>query len=100
MKIPVKRGTREIIIPKITPASISPRRIEVRERGDARSLSYVFAFLSQGVIKGPTEEEVKNKVILIRPGTRTSGTISLPSEKAKKKNTGKRIPKIITGGLR
>ena len=99
-KIPIARGTKEIITPKMTPASISPKRIEERVTGDTRSFSYVFALLSQGVIRGPTEDEVKNRVIAIRPGARINGVVFFPRAKARKKNTGNKIPNMMTGAFR
>jgi len=50
-------------------------------------------------MRGPTEEEVKNKLIDTIPGIRIRGETFLPRINAKKKNKGNNIPKIITGGL-
>lgn len=97
---PSKRGTMEIINPKMKPANISPSIIEVMEAGVETSLSRVFILVSHGVIIGLADEVVKNSVMPIRPGNRTSNGIFLPMEKARKSVRGKNKPNIKTGALK
>jgi len=84
-------------VPNNNPARISPMRIECSEIGVEINLSKVFVLLSHGAMTGVTEEDVKNIVREIIPGTRTCGGRFLPTENARKRNKGKRIPKIRTG---
>lgn len=98
---PISTGTSDIKVPKITDASISPRIKVDMEMGQDINLSRVFICDSQGVITGDTEVAVKSMVIPIRPATRKSiGKFLLPLRKAKNRNNGINIPKIITGPLR
>jgi len=98
---PISTGTSDINVPKITDASISPMIRADIEMGQDINLSRVFICDSQGVITGDTEVAVNSMVIPIRPATRKSmGRSLLPLRKAKNKNKGINIPKIITGPLR
>jgi len=73
------------------------------EKGDIGAvinLSYVLFLLSVGTAIGPVEEALKKIVIAISPGISSNKGISLPIAKDMKRNTGKRIPNIMTAGVR
>ena len=93
-------GTKEITIPKMKEARASPSRIAGIDTGAEISLSRVPIFPSQGRIIGETAVAVKNNVMLSKPEIITSMGIDLPTEKARNKNMGNRIPKINTGPFR
>ncbi len=78
--------------PKRKPARISPKRINSRETGQLTNLSKVRILVSQGVIIGPTEEEVKKSARTITTGNRELKGIFLPRKKAKKRKPGKMKP--------
>lgn len=93
-------GTKEITIPKMKEARTSPSRIAGMETGAEISLSSVLMLPSQGKIIGDTAVAVKNNVMLSRPEIMTSTGIDLPTEKARNRNIGNRMPKISTGPFR
>ena len=93
-------GTKEITIPKMIEARTSPSRIAGIETGAEISLSRVPILPSQGRIIGETAVAVKNKVMPSKPEIMTSSGIDLPTEKARNKNMGNRMPKISTGPFR
>jgi len=81
-----------IVTPKRKPARMSPKRINSREIGQLTNLSRVCVLVSQGVIIGPTEEEVKKSARTITIGNRELKGIFLPRKKAKKRKPGKIKP--------
>lgn len=81
-----------IATPKRKPARISPKRINSREIGQLTNLSRVCVLVSQGVIIGPTEEEVKKSARTITIGNKELKGIFLPRKKAKKRKPGKIKP--------
>lgn len=95
--MPTISGIREIPIPKIKEANISPRRIVEMEIGQDANLSKVFICVSHGVITGETEVDVNKIVIPSKPDIRKLVGIFLPIIKAANRNIGNRIPKMITG---
>jgi len=97
---PKASGTIEIVIPKMKDAKMSPRRIAESEIGAEINLSSVFMLPSQGAITGDTDVVVKNRVMLSNPAIRKLIGMLLPMEKARKRNIGKRMPKINTGPFR
>jgi hypothetical protein len=98
---PVRRpkatGINEITIPKRNEARTSPRRIAGTETGAEISFSRVLILPSQGRITGDTAVAVKNIVMLSNPDIMTSLVMDLPTEKARNKNKGNRMPKTSTG---
>ena len=96
---PIRMGTRDMTIPKMADASISPRRIVHTATGQEASLSSVLAWVSQGKTTGETAVAVKNTAIPSRPGTSEFNGISLPMEKARNRKAGISIPKMTTGPL-
>ena len=90
-------GIIEIATPKMKDENISPKRIAQNEIGQHTSLSKVFERVSQGIMEGPTEVEVKNTVILINPGINSFRGIFLPIVYARKRKSGNIKPKIMTG---
>ena len=56
------------MMPKIIPAALSPKIIVLMLTGKDSSLSKVPACFSQGVISGPTEEDIKKRNIAKSPG--------------------------------
>jgi len=99
-RIAKRKGTNEIIIPKMKPARISPNKINWIETGQDNSRSKVLILASQGIIIGPTEEAVKKRVIPIIPGKRKTGEIFLPKANARNRKNGNIIPKMSTGALK
>jgi len=97
---PMIKGITESEAPKITDASISPKMIEATEIGAETSRSKVLILVSQGAITGTTEDAVKNILIPSIPGTKKSGGISRPIQKARNRKRGKKTPKITTGPLK
>ena len=93
-------GTRDIPIPKVIDARISPKTIVVVEMGHASSLSSVLICPSHGAMTGETEVEAKNTVIEINPVIRKFKDKFLPIQNAKNKNKGSSMPKITTGPFR
>jgi len=93
-------GTKEIATPKMNDARTSPSRIAGMETGAEISLSRVLMLPSQGRITGDTAVAVKNNVMLSKPEIMTSRGIDLPTEKARNKNIGNRMPKTSTGPFR
>jgi hypothetical protein len=93
-------GTIEITIPKRKEARTSPSRMAVMETGAEISLSRVLMLPSHGRITGDTAVAVKNNVMLSRPDIMTSMGRDRPTEKAKNKNMGNRMPKTSTGPFR
>jgi hypothetical protein len=67
------------------------------EIGADISLSRVLMLPSQGRIMGETAVAVKNSVMLSKPEIMASIGIDLPTEKARNRNIGNRMPKISTG---
>jgi hypothetical protein len=94
---PIKMGTRDMAAPKITDASMSPRRIVHTATGQEASLSSVLAWVSHGTTTGETAVAVKNTAIPSRPGISEFTGICLPMEKARKRKAGISIPKMTTG---
>ncbi len=84
-------------VPNNKPDKISPMRTECNETGVEINRSKVFVRRSHGAMTGVTEEDVKNIVREIIPGTRACGGRFLPTENARNRKNGKRIPKIRTG---
>jgi hypothetical protein len=97
---PKATGTKEIMIPKMKEARTSPSRIAGMETGAEISLSRVLMLPSQGRIIGETAVAVKNNVMLSKPEIMTSIGIDRPTEKARNKNMGNRMPKTSTGPFR
>jgi hypothetical protein len=97
---PKATGTKEITIPNMNEARTSPSRIAGMETGADISLSRVLMLPSQGRITGETAVAVKNSVMLSKPEIMTSRGIDLPTEKARNKNMGNRMPKTRTGPFR
>ena len=60
-------------IPKIIPAAIPPKIIVLILTGNDSSLSKVPACFSHGVINGPTDEDVKNRDIILLGTVITEG---------------------------
>ena len=96
---PIIRGMKEMAIPKAKDASTSPRTIVGRVTGQDISLSSVLACVSQGATAGEIAVAVKKRTIPRRPGSMKSRLRFLPMAKERNKNSGKRMPKIITGPL-
>ncbi len=88
------------MIPKIREARTSPNRIAGMEMGAEMSLSRVLVLPSHGRIIGDTAVAVKNNVMLSKPEIKKSMEIDRPTEKARNKNIGNRMPKISTGPFR
>jgi len=61
-----------MIIPNTMPATTSPKMTVFILTGKESSLSKVPACFSQGVTRGPTEEDVKNSDIPKNPGKNNS----------------------------
>jgi len=97
---PTHKGTIDISNPKTKDAIMSPRSIALNGTGAETSRSNVFILVSQGAITGPTDVEVKKRVMPVMPGTRNSIGSSLPMENAKKRKSGKSMPNISTGPLK
>ncbi len=91
------RGKIVIRIPIRADAIMSPKRIQECPIGEEIKRSSVLVLVSQGAITGLIEVEVNHIDIPTSPEPSISGGISLPSQKARKKNKGKSIPKIMTG---
>jgi hypothetical protein len=104
MPIPISNpkasGTIEMATPKTKDAKTSPRRIAESETGAETNLSSVLMLPSQGVITGDTEVVVKKRVMLSKLDIRNSMGMFLPTEKARKRNSGNKMPKMRTGPLR
>jgi hypothetical protein len=98
--IPITSGTDAMIPPKTNPPSVSPKRIEKGEIGAVINLSYVLLFLSEGTAIGPVEEALKKIVIAMSPGISSIEDRSLPTAKDMKRNTGNKMPNIMTAGVR
>jgi hypothetical protein len=96
-KVPTKITRMEIARLKKNADRISPNINIAIEPGVVSNLSRVFVLVSQGVIKGPTEEPVKKKVIPSKPGTSSFTGIFFPKAKAKNRKKGNRIPNISIG---
>jgi hypothetical protein len=90
-------GISDITSPNINEASISPKIMVATVTGDDISLSSVLACVSQGATAGEIEVAVKNSTMLRRPGIMNSRLRPLPTMKARKRNTGNRMPNITTG---
>jgi hypothetical protein len=88
------------MIPKIREARTSPSRIAGMEMGAEISLSRVLVLPSQGRMIGDTAVAVKNNVMLSKPEIMISIGMDRPTEKARNKNIGNRMPKISTGPFR
>ena len=88
---------REMLKLKIKPDKISPNIIIDIEPGVVSNLSNVLVLVSQGVIKGPTEEPEKKNDIANKPGINSLIAIPLPRAKAKNKKNGNKIPYIKIG---
>lgn len=95
--MPIKIGTKEIIIPKRNAARISPNTIVEIKIGDESNLSNVLLRVSQEGIIETIAVEVKNNVIPIKPGNIKSMDKFLLMKKAKNRKNGNRIPWTITG---
>ena len=98
--IPTNSGTMEITAPYKNPAKMSPKIIAETEAGVEIKRSNVRIRVSQGATMGLAEDAVKKSVIPTSPGKSIFGDISLPTAKAKNKQSGKRMPNIKTGDLR
>ncbi|MFO7814955.1 MAG: hypothetical protein R6V14_04370 [Halanaerobiales bacterium] len=96
-KIPAIIINTDILKLKQNPESISPRIIILIDPGVVSNLSRVRVLVSQGVIKGPTEEPAKKKEIASRPGINSFTAIPLPKAKARNRKNGNRIPYINIG---
>jgi hypothetical protein len=96
-RIPIIIGITTKRVPNNKPDTISPTRIECNETGVEINRSKVFVLLSHGAMTGVTDEAVKKTVREIIPGTRACGGRFLPTENARNRKNGKRIPKIRTG---
>jgi len=94
---PTIRGMKEMATPKAKEASTSPRIIVGTVIGQDISLSNVLACVSQGATAGEMAVAVKKRIIPRSPGIMESRLRFLPMAKERNRNTGKRIPKIITG---
>jgi len=90
--VPARIIITEIAKLKIIPASISPKIIVLIEPGVVSSLSNVLVLVSQGVIKGPTEEPAKKNDIASNPGISCLMAIPLPKAKAKNRKNGNKMP--------
>jgi len=75
---PTATGTAEMHAPNMKEASISPAIRVLTVMGQEISRSSVFICVSEGIITGETEVEVKNKVIAISPGIRNAAGKFLP----------------------
>lgn len=96
-KVPTKITKIEMDRLNKNAARISPKIKIVMEPGVVNNLSRVLFLVSQGVIKGPTEEPAKKKVIPSKPGINSLTGIPLPRAKAKNKKKGNNIPYIRIG---
>lgn len=77
--IPATIMTIEVMInPQSAPATTSPKIIVCMLTGKESNRSYVPACFSQGVINGPTDEDVKNKAIARKPGKKSDISIFRP----------------------
>jgi len=94
------RSTMELIrIPNKVPAMASPRTSVGMLTGKVSSLSNVPDCFSHGMIRGPTEEAVKNIVMAKKPGKNLAISNCLPIKNAKKRNVGSMRPKMNTGAF-
>ena len=98
--IPIDSGMMEMTTPYRNPAKISPKIMTGTEAGVETRRSSVRIRVSQGATIGLAEDAVKKSVIPTRPGKSIFGGISLPMEKARNRQIGKRMPNIRTGDLR
>lgn len=96
---PITMGMREIAIPKMKEASISPIIIVDVASGQDISLSRVLAIVSQGATTGDMAVAVKNSIIPRSPGITKSIVRFLPIMKERNRNTGKMMPDRTTGPL-
>jgi hypothetical protein len=93
-------STMELIrIPNNVPARASPRTSVGMLTGKVSNLSNVPDCFSHGMIRGPTEEAVKNIVMARKPGKYLAISNCLPIKNAKKRNVGRIRPKINTGAF-
>ena len=99
-KTPTVNRIEEITMPYKNPAKMSPEIMAETEAGVETSRSRVLFIVSQGAITGVAEEAIKKSVMPSRPGKRVGGDMFLPNTNAQKRQTGKKMPKIKTGGLR
>ena len=97
IRVPTKIIKIEIARLKKNPARISPKIKVATDPGVVNNLSKVFVLISQGVIKGPTEEPAKKNEIAKRPGISSFTGIPLPKAKARNRKNGNNIPKIKIG---
>jgi hypothetical protein len=96
---PTAMGRIEIRVPKEKEANTSPRIMVGMVTGQDISLSRVFAWVSQGATAGEMAVAVKKRIIPSSPGIMKSKLIFLPITKERKRKTGNKMPKIITGPL-
>jgi hypothetical protein len=94
------RSTMELIrIPNKVPAMASPRTSVGMLTGNVSNRSNVPDCFSQGIIRGPTEEAVKNIVIARKPGKYLAISNCLPIKNVKNRNVGSMRPKMNTGAF-
>lgn len=99
MPKPTRIGTREMPSPKPKEATMSPRMIVEILTGQDISLSRVLACVSHGATAGEMAVALKKSTIPSSPGIMKSILSSLPTAKARNKNSGNRMPNITTGPL-
>jgi len=98
---PMKTVIVVIAMPKRREAIISPKTIASTVIGQEASRSRVFACPSHGNMAGDTAVAVKKSVIPTNPEMRKArDSCLLPMKKARKRNTGMKIPKMSTGPLK
>ncbi len=93
----ISSATDDIAMPKANPAITPPSTIAQVETGVVSSFSSVLILVSQGVIIGPTDEDVKNTAMASIGAANMVPERFLPNEKARNRNKGMSRPKIITG---
>ena len=97
IKVPAKIIKMDIPRLKKNPANMSPNIKVATDPGVVNNLSKVLVLVSQGVIKGPTEEPAKKNDIAKSPGINSFTGIPLPKAKARNRKNGNNIPKIKIG---
>jgi len=93
----IAAGTSEKTTPNNEAATTSPQMSVGTVIGAARRRSSVRVRVSNGKTAGVVAEEVKNRAIAMRPGTRSRAGKPRPHAKAINRNAGKSTPKIMTG---
>lgn len=99
MRTPADNESKETHIPYKKPAIISPETMTPMGAGVETRRSRVLVIVSHGAITGVEEEEIKKSVMPSIPGKRAAVEIPLPIANAQKRQMGKKMPKIKTGGL-